>query len=71
MIAAIVNAVIPPVELPAELALEWADWADVERAVQAGVPHLYDMVVRQNYLAYHPTMDFTPRSAETCTWWCG
>lgn len=36
---AIVNAVIPPVELPAQLAIEPGTWADVERAVKAGVPH--------------------------------
>lgn len=39
MIAAIVNALIPPVELPAVLEIERAGWADVERAVQTGTPH--------------------------------
>lgn len=39
MVAAIVNAVIPPVELPALLAIERAEWGDVERAAAAGVPH--------------------------------
>lgn len=39
MIAAIVNALVPPVELPAELFIERAAWADVERAVAAGTPH--------------------------------
>ncbi len=36
---AIVNALVPPVELPARLEIERAAWADVEGAVQAGVPH--------------------------------
>lgn len=39
MIAAIVNALVPPVELPAEMFIERTDWAEVERAVQAGTPH--------------------------------
>ena len=39
MIVAIVNAVIPPVELPAELFIERAAWEDVERAAAAGTPH--------------------------------
>ena len=39
MIAAIVNALIPPAELPAVLEIRRADWADVERAVAAGTPH--------------------------------
>lgn len=39
MITAIVNALIPPVELPAVLEIERAVWADVEQAVQAGTPH--------------------------------
>lgn len=39
MIAAIVNAVIPPVELPAELFIERAEWGDVEWALAAGTPH--------------------------------
>jgi hypothetical protein len=37
--AAIVNALIPPVELPAEMFIERAEWADVEGAVREGVPH--------------------------------
>jgi len=36
---AIVNAVIPPVELPAVLVVERAEWGDVEQAVAAGAPH--------------------------------
>lgn len=39
MIAAIVNALVPPVELPAVLEIERAAWAEVEQAVAAGVPH--------------------------------
>lgn len=38
-IAAIVNAVIPPVELPAGLWIERADWGEIETAVRAGTPH--------------------------------
>lgn len=38
-VRAIVNAVIPPVELPARLAIRRGQWADVEEAVRAGVPH--------------------------------
>lgn len=39
MIAAIVNALIPPVELPAMLVVKRAEWADVEGAVREGAPH--------------------------------
>lgn len=39
MITAIVNALVPPVELPAVLEIERAVWAEVERAVAAGTPH--------------------------------
>ncbi len=39
MIAAIVNALVPPAELPAELLIERATWADVERAAAVGTPH--------------------------------
>jgi len=39
MITAIVNALVPPVELPAGLWIERAGWADVAAAVEAGTPH--------------------------------
>jgi len=38
-IAAIENALVPPVELPAGLWIERATWADVTAAVEAGTPH--------------------------------
>ncbi|GIV65237.1 MAG: hypothetical protein KatS3mg046_497 [Bellilinea sp.] len=38
MIAAIVNALVPPVELPAGLWIERAAWADVAAAAAAGTP---------------------------------
>jgi hypothetical protein len=38
-IAAVVNALVPPVELPAGLWIERAAWEDVLSAVAAGTPH--------------------------------
>jgi len=39
MITAIVNALVPPVELPAGLWIERAAWGDAAAAVEAGTPH--------------------------------
>ena len=38
-IAAVVNALVPPVELPAGLWVEQAEWADVTAAIESGTPH--------------------------------
>lgn len=38
-IAAVVNALVPPVELPAGLWIERAAWGDVLSAAAAGTPH--------------------------------
>ncbi|GIV64808.1 hypothetical protein [Bellilinea sp.] len=38
-IAEVVNALVPPVELPAGLWIERAAWGDVLSAVAAGTPH--------------------------------
>lgn len=58
MIAAIVNALIPPVELPARLLINRSDWGQVLWAIKQGVPHYIRHSGTANILGVPPNGGF-------------
>jgi len=65
MITAIVNALVPPVELPAGLWIERAAWGDVLSAVAAGTPHYVRHGGTAKLLGKEPNDGFyTPKAGD-------
>lgn len=63
---AIVNAVIPPTELPCTLHIKRATWDDVLAAIRAGTPHFIRHSGTANLLGVPPNDGFyNPKSGDT------